>query len=279
MLNDSFKFSYKSSLRENLFLTVYNTGFQQCEAGYQWGPALRDHYLIHYITTGKGYYRLNGATYPLTSGDLFIVFESSVISYQADQEEPWEYYWVGFNGTEAKRLLQMTAFSRENPVLHIGDHSDEVKRLLLNIYNSRGTNPSSEVQMCGHLLLFLSKLIELNTDGHHASHTSSVYVDQALQFIQYNYSHKIDVTEIAKSIGVSRSHLYRIFIENLSISPNEYLIRFRINEACSLLHNSALSIGQIANSVGFDDALYFSRVFKKIKKVSPSQYLKHLKDT
>ena len=92
------KHSFKNTLKENLALAVYNTGYQKCAPGYTWGPALRDHYLLHYIESGEGWYTGGGKTYHLTKGDLFAVFPSQVVCYVADHLDPWEYYWVGFNG-------------------------------------------------------------------------------------------------------------------------------------------------------------------------------------
>ena len=77
----------------------------------------------------------------------------------------------------------------------------------------------------------------------------------------------------AKAVGVSRSHLYRVFMSNVGQSPIDYLTGYRISEACSLLKNTGLSIAEIAVSVGFFDQFYFSRVFKKVKGVPPSKYL------
>ncbi|MBQ5783001.1 MAG: helix-turn-helix transcriptional regulator, partial [Oscillospiraceae bacterium] len=82
----------------------------------------------------------------------------------------------------------------------------------------------------------------------------------------------------AGAVGISRSHLYRVFISNLNQSPIDYLTEYRINEACNLIKNTTLSISEIAVSVGFFDQFYFSRVFKKIKKVPPSKYLQSLEN-
>lgn len=95
-----------------------------------------------------------------------------------------------------------------------------------------------------------------------------------MRFIQRNYCEMISVDGIAEFAGISRSHLYRVFMKNTGMSPNEYLSAYRINKACGLLRNSGLKINEIASSVGFQDQLYFSRVFKKMKGVSPSGYLK-----
>ena len=85
--------------------------------------------------------------------------------------------------------------------------------------------------------------------------------------------------DIAKAVGVSRSHLYRVFMSNVGQSPIDYLTNYRISEACYLLKNSELSIAEIAVSVGFFDQFYFSRVFKKNKGVPPSRYLASLTPT
>ncbi|MBQ5326046.1 MAG: helix-turn-helix transcriptional regulator, partial [Oscillospiraceae bacterium] len=106
--------------------------------------------------------------------------------------------------------------------------------------------------------------------------TQSSYVIEAIKYIQFNYSTDISVDDIANAVGISRSHLYRVFVANLEQSPIDYLTEYRINEACNLIKNTNLSISQIAVSVGFFDQFYFSRVFKKIKKIPPSKYLQSI---
>ena len=275
MVQDAFKHSYKNASRENLALTVYNCGFQRCTSGYSWGPGYRDHFLIHYVVSGKGHYTLDGDSYTIGPGDAFFSPPRHAIHYWADNDDPWEYYWVGFNGTEAERLINLTPFSSQAPVMHYED-KNVLKPYLLRIYESVGATPCQEAQMVGGLYLFLSCLMEAS--GKESSHSSGIeYVEKATRFVQYNYSRSIDVSDIANHVGVSRSHLYRIFIRHLGLSPNDFLIRFRINEACSLLRKARFSIGEISCSVGFQDQLYFSRQFKKIKGVSPSKYLLSLK--
>lgn len=270
--NSFFKYSYKTKTKESLAIVVYNTGMQQCESGHSWGPAVRDHFLIHYVISGRGTYECGGKTYPVGAGDLFLVYPNEIISYAADQTEPWQYCWVGFNGTEVQRMLDLTPFKRDNLVLSISD--EELCQRLIDIYDARGNKPTDELNMIGRLYLFLSKLIDLRGSDREETDVTSDYIENALKYIQYNYSHSIDISTIAANIGISRSHLYRVFIKHLGLSPNDYLTQYRINMACSLLRNSKLTISNIANSVGYDDPLYFSRVFKKVKGVSPSIYLK-----
>ena len=70
-MNDQYKNSYKATAKELVSLSVYNVGYQLCDAGYQWGPGIRDHYLIHYIISGKGTYEVHHEVHSLSAGDAF----------------------------------------------------------------------------------------------------------------------------------------------------------------------------------------------------------------
>ena len=128
--------------------------------------------------------------------------------------------------------------------------------------------------MVGYLYLFISALMrETSESKPHSTSSSSQYVLNAIEYIQFNYSHDITIDDVAKRGGVSPSHLYRVFMLNVGQSPIDYLTEYRINEACKLLRAGNLSIAEVAISVGFFDQFYFSRVFKRAKGVPPSKYM------
>ena len=148
-----------------------------------------------------------------------------------------------------------------------------MRTALANIYSSRGLQPQDEAAMVGYLYLFIASLMKETSVGKpHTASSSSQYVLNAIKYIQFNYSHDISIDDVAKSVGVSRSHLYRVFMLNVGKSPIDYLTEYRINEACKLLRAGNLSIAEVAVSVGFFDQFYFSRVFKRAKGVPPSKY-------
>lgn len=271
-MQEPYKQSFKISSPENTGLSVYNCGLQSCAGGHTWGPGVRNHYLIHLVLSGKGQYLVDGQRFYIQPGDLFLAKPSQLIEYTADKSDPWEYYWVGFNGASAAHLVQQLPFTEELPV-HTAKHPDVVRELLHNIYLSGGQQAYDAVRMVGHLHLFIAYLIEqAGFSTKRPPDIASQYVINAIQFIQFNYSGDIGVDDIAKAVGVSRSHLYRVFIGTLGQSPIEYLTDFRINEACALLKTTNLSVAEVAYSVGFFDQFYFSRVFKKAKGVPPSQF-------
>ena len=97
-------------------------------------------------------------------------------------------------------------------------------------------------------------------------------MQKSIEYISANYSYPITVEDIAAYVGLSRSHLFRSFEDVVGQSPKEYLTAFRIKQACNLLEHSDLSITAIANSVGFENNLYFSKAFHKVKGMSPKNY-------
>ncbi len=270
---ESFKHSYKNKTRESLPIAVYNSGEQQCEPGYSWGPGLRDHYLVHYVISGRGIYCADGITYPVQAGDTFLLYPSVVSSYTADEQEPWSYCWVGFNGAEAKLMMAQTPFSRTNPVFHAAQPA-QIHQAITAIYQASGSTPASELRAIGRLYVFLALLVELADLPPVNSDLSLEYVEGAIRFIAHNYSRSIDIRDISASVGISRSHLYRMFMRHIGTPPNEYLTRYRISQACELLEHSNLPVSGVAASVGYEDQLYFSRVFKRVMGVPPTGYLK-----
>ena len=272
----TFKHSFKLAHHDALGLAVYNCGFQRCDGGYTWGPAVRDHDLIHYITSGKGRYFDGRKEHLLARGDGFLVTPAHKVFYEADSSDPWEYYWVGFNGTDAARVLGQAGLSHSNPIFHYGNDS-LLRERLLNIYQQNGSSPSAEARMQAALLLFLADLMEHCAVAQDTHKSGYEYVEKSLRFIDYNYSRSISVDDIARNAGISRSHLYRIFVENTGQSPKAYLSALRIRQACTLMKKSDISITAIANSVGFENSLYFSKVFKKFKGMPPSEYVRHIR--
>ncbi|WP_455581004.1 AraC family transcriptional regulator [Dysosmobacter sp.] len=268
-MSHDFKYSFKAADRAELSLVVYNAGFQKCPPAYGWGPGVRDHCLLHYVVSGRGRYEAEGRTFVLGPGDAFLAWPDTPIYYRADEEDPWEYYWVGFSGPSAPLLLAQTPFSRKAPVLHIAA-GERLRQALLDIYKARGGDYPSAVRMAGYLQAMLGLLMESTPKrGREALWD---YARQGAAFLQQNYSRAVSVEDAARQAGISRSYLYRAFQSAFGCSPSTYLTRFRIQRAAQLLRHSTLSIGAVATSVGFEDPFYFSRAFRREMGETPTHY-------
>ncbi len=257
-------------------LDMYNCGMDDCNPGHYYGPAVREHYLIHTIRQGKGRFQVGQQIYQLHKGQGFLICPDIVTYYQADQDDPWQYSWVGFQGAKAKSYLDAAGLTQENPIFHEAEDQilpNYIRQMVTASRMERGR----ETRLKGLLYLFLSRLIELGqgVDIHSTELSKKeLYVKQAVEYIRMNYSWNISIKQLAGYVGLDRSYLCMLFKEQLQLSPQEFLIHFRMAKACQLMANCALSIGDIARSVGYDDPLQFSKSFKKWNGKPPGEYRK-----
>lgn len=253
---------------------MYQCGMEDCKAGHSYGPAVRDHFLIHYVLQGKGYFQIDGIIHTINKGEGFLICPDVVTFYQADTEDPWHYIWVGFNGLKAQHYLKQANLDALNPVFKY-DKGDSLKDCMENMLTSISLAKEGETRIKGLLYLFLSYLIEASQDnGTKAKpeNQGELYVENAIDYIDKNYSRKMTINNLANYIGVDRSYLCSIFKSLIKLSPQQFLILFRLEKACELMKTTHLSIGDISRSVGYIDPLLFSKTFKKVKGLSPKDF-------
>jgi YesN/AraC family two-component response regulator len=99
-----------------------------------------------------------------------------------------------------------------------------------------------------------------------------IYIKTVIDYVAANYSRKLKISDIAKYVGLNQTYLGMLFKEQLDITLQQYVMRFRVEKACQLMANRQLSIREISSAVGYEDSLLFSKVFKKVKQVAPSDY-------
>ena len=271
-MEERYKFSNKVKDRAMMSLMVVNVGRQRCAPLYTWGPGVRDHFLIHYISRGRGRYSFAGRTEELCAGDVFLAYPDPEISYQADAEDPWTYEWVGFTGLDAPLLVDATDFTPEQRVLRGLSCGEELAKHLRRINSAFGNSFENAARMTGELYLTLSILISSASADHLPRTGAEETVERAVDYIDTRYSYPMTVEMIASYAGVSRSTLFRAFSSVAGVSPKEYLDRYRMRRAAELLRSSSLTVASIASSVGYDNGLYFSKSFHRIMGETPSGY-------
>lgn len=255
-------------------LNIYQCGIEDCTSGYSFGPAVRDHFLLHFILDGVGVYQVGDKTHFLSKGQGFLICPDVITRYQADCENPWSYAWVGFNGLKAEMYLKHAKLSRSNLIFNFKDMAF-VRNCFEQMNLSNTLKKGRDARLHGYLYILLSGLLEDCGDGRFLEGSDSIqelYVKKAIEYIKMNYSRKISVSEIALYIGIGRGYLCKLFKSHLCRSPQDFLINFRIEKACELMNNSSLSIGDISRSIGYEDPLAFSKVFKKSKGISPINF-------
>lgn len=259
-------------------LGMYQYGYEQCEPGHSFGPATRNHYLFHYIISGTGTLMADNVkgetqTYSIKSGQGFLIFPGQITTYYADQNLPWEYIWIEFDGLRVKEAIDLTDLSVDTPVYH--SHSKDLREQLMNemlyiIHHAK----ESPFHLIGHLYLFLDYLTRSakSTKLIQSSKMSNYYIKEALNFIEQNFQNNITIEDIAAVCGINRSYFGKIFRNSIGRSPQEFLMNYRMVKATELLKLTSLSIAEIGAAVGYENQLHFSRAFKTIYGVSPREW-------
>lgn len=265
---------WKKYVKENFEMNVDECGIEQGIPGLGYNYEVLKNAVIHYVTKGYGTFKFNGKVFNLKQGDIFILLKGMQVEYVASIDDPWEYYWIGFSGSNANEYLNRTSIT-DSCVANCEENS-KIPQIILNMCEiSKTYNPSrsDDILLLKELYSLLYALIEeFPKPFEYKDKELHTYIQDALNFINSNYMHSITVQEIADYVNLSRSYLYKMFIKNLGISPQRYLINLRMYKATLLLKGTKLPIGEVASSVGYSDSLLFSKTFSKHFSMSPLNY-------
>ena len=259
-------------------LSLYQYGYEQCRPLHSYGPFIRNHYLFHYVISGKGTLLAddaggNTAEYHIGPGRGFLIEPGRVNTYFADREDPWEYTWVEFGGLRAREILESAGLSNDAPLYipRTSQAGELLKERLLYLAQHSQEGPLHQI---GHLYLIMDALLSGSSFRRRtqSGKMSEFYTKEAITFIEQNYALPVTVEDMADRCNLDRSYFGRIFKETMGQSPQEFLIRYRMGKAAELLKLSELSIHDIAAQVGYPNQLHFSRAFKKTYDISPREY-------
>lgn len=254
-------------------LDVHECGYENCAPGHSFGPAVREYYLFHYIFSGRGFFRTSENTYHLQEGQGFLIFPDDLNYYQADEDTPWSYGWLGVTGIHAEEYFHQCGLSVKNPIWS-GGKDEFMEECLLKMDSAKKPDTARQLKLTGYAYLFLSRMIEKSTLqlSRNKTNRHDAYLQAAVRYMEQNYYRNIRIAEIAEAVGLDRSYLGSLFKKSLNVSMQGFLADLRMNKACRLLRNAELRIADVSRSVGYSDQLQFSKVFKAHKGLSPLEY-------
>jgi len=231
-------------------LNPFNFGEWNVDKNSLHNPRIIDYYLIHYIISGKGIYIVNGHTYQVCEGQAFLIKPYETVLYYTDDDNPWRYMWIGFDGSLADD------FGKLDYVLQL---DFEIFDEMFQAYDLKTTQ---EEYLSSCLLKLYCSIFDKNkTDN---------YIAKVKNYVKTNYANKISVSEISKLISLDRSYLSRIFKEQTSYTIQEYIIRTRMVKARHYIEKG-YSVSETAQLVSYSDQFAFSTAFKKYYGISPSK--------
>lgn len=265
-------YNYTNNFYKSIDIMIYNTGYEECDPGHSYGPAVRKSYMIHYVTEGKGIFTINGKTYQLKKGDAFLMCPGEQIYYEADKKNPWCYAWIGMQGVKVESYLKKTAFAN-SPIIHYSK-DDQLSLLYIKLQKAYSSDSRSRELLVNSVLYEILHFLinSVPNEKSDKDHNEKIYLNKIISYCAINIDKQIKVSELAQYLGLDRSYLTRLFKSEMKISLKDYILKTKIDEANDLLKNTDLPINVISRSVGFDDPLYFSRIYKEKQKMSPKNY-------
>ena len=230
-------------------------GREHCAPRHTYGPAVRNYTLIHYVVSGCGTYTVGGVTYRVGAGEAFRILPNEVTVYSADEADPWEYRWIGFDGTLSER------FSELPPVFSVPQDGTSV------FFFESQNGGTREYLLAAELFRFYAALF--SAEGGRHSH----YVRRVKDYVRAMYMQEVRVERIAAQMNLDRRYLSRIFKEKTGKSVQEYLISVRMEEAKRALLRG-MTVSETARLCGYEDICNFSKMFKSRTGKSPAHWVR-----
>uniref|UniRef100_UPI00405784D3 helix-turn-helix domain-containing protein n=1 Tax=Agathobacter sp. TaxID=2021311 RepID=UPI00405784D3 len=243
-------------------------------------PRGRRDYQILYIASGKAHFYFHGVEQIVTAGNMVLYRPKEEQRYYYYGIDHTEVYWVHFTGGNVKNILRKYGIADDVHVIHTGT-SLEYKRLFLQMIQElklcKEDYEELLVNYLQQLLILIHRLIKGKPKG---KNTFLMHkMDSAVQYFHKHYNQPICIDDFAESHHMSVSWFIRNFKAYTGVTPTQYLLSLRISNAQTLLENTDHNITEIAEIVGYDNPLYFSRLFKKQSGMSPSEFRKQIQES
>lgn len=237
-----------------------------------WRPRGRLDYQLLYIASGKGHFLLNGKDVAVPAGHMVLYQPKEMQKYVYYGTDQTEVFWVHFTGNEVKKILKEYHIPLNRHVFYTGKSPEYPKVFKRMIRELQLCQPHYEELLA---MLFRQLLIIIDrhlTGTRQLSGRVQRELDQAIRYFTEHYQEPVQIEEYAASLHKTAGWFIRSFRLYTGVTPMQYIISVRMANAQNLLQSSEYNITEIAAMVGYDNPLYFSRLFKRQTGISPSEY-------
>ncbi len=223
---------------------------------------------IEYIISGTGEVQIDGQVFHPKAGDTYFLPEGTSQHYFSNRKDPWQKIWVNVSGDYLKALSDAVGVTGHYyfPAL---DTSDLLSKF--QYYAARGEKTSSSEECMGLLSRLLFRLSQSLSQPERALQTA---VQQMLTYIEHHRTDAIRLEQLAAVCGKSPSQAERLFVSEVGVPIYRYVLDGKIELAKQLLRETGMPVHEIAAYLSFEDAFYFSGLFRRKVGLSPTQYRK-----
>lgn len=225
-------------------------------------------FVCHLVTGGTAMYHTAEGSYALNPGDLFFSFPSTPFTLEGD--ETFKYLYIAFVGSHVSELLESMRVTRRMPVrVGMGELTDIWMKGLEH------SSPENLSMMTKGVLHYTFAFLTEEEPKEITAVGCGSTVEKIRETVERDFSNAdLNLEHLSSIYGYNTKYISRCFRETVGVSFSDYLTSCRIRHACLLLEESRMTVREVAVSVGYQDPLYFSKVFKRIIKSSPGEYRK-----
>ena len=240
-----------------------------------WRPKGRVDWQLVYINAGEGHFILDGHEVIVPAGNMVLYQPKQEQHYYFLGKDQSQYWFVHFTGRQVKSILKHYEIPLDGYILHTGisyEYEDLFKRMRDELLECAFCYEENLTYLLRELLILMNR--RMNQDIPKVKGFVQDEIDHARDYFKDHYNEEISIEQYAASRNMSTSWFSKCFRDIVGVSPMKYILDQRIRNAQILLETSDFTITEIAHTLGYENPMYFSRVFHKAKGQSPSKYRK-----
>lgn len=227
-----------------------------------------------YVIKGRVYVNEDGQDYEVAEGHSFFFKSGSVQRGTKEIQPGAKWYWVSFDANIGQGEIDRAFY--DLPKMMDCRKTDQVNRILMRMEEAYVSDmPYKQQLLDGCLYQIFYELLNLTVRQADGS-TSAKITPKVIKRLNKQLEGQFSAGKIAEDLGMNYSYISRKFKEETGFSVNQYYMKLKINQAINLLHTSDMNMTEISNQLHYPNPYYFSRVFKKVTGMSPSEYKKHM---
>lgn len=240
-------------------------------------PRGRIDFQLLYIASGQAHFFFDNKETIVAAGHMVLYRPREMQKYVYYGIDQTEVYWVHFTGSDVTNILRKYGISDDMHVIYTGtslEYSRIFKQMIYELQQCQFDYEELLSMLLHQILISIHRQItkERKIKNEYLENEMAL----AAQYFNDNYNTEINIENYAASRGMSVSWFIRSFKQYADVTPMQYIVSLRITNAQILLETTNYSVKEIGYIVGYDNPLYFSRIFSKQKGVSPVKYRKQL---
>ena len=258
----------------NISIVVHECGRHECRGGEREPRGWSDAFSLYYVLAGKGRLRRGQASFAVGENEAFLIHSEAPYELEADEQTPWTLIWVVFSGYLVRDYMRRAGFTPGSPVFAYPQEPffrEQYEAMLRYAHNWH----NRYCKILSSLYALIARQIDLTAANYkiYEKFGNDFTMRRALEYIDQHYAEPdMRIEDVSQYVGLSRTHFHHVFREMSKMSPQQYLIHYRMMRAAELIRLQNTTVAELARRVGYADPFHFSKSFKQAHGLSPTQY-------